>query len=80
MVSLNHANFISNEASATSSDILDLSMDVRDEVWNKTGVWLEYEMEILGSISPSQKKRLSEKKEQRVKHNILEKLRKEFNS
>ncbi len=48
-ISPNHANFIFNQG-ASSSDIIELSLEMRESVWKEFGVWLEYEMEILGKI------------------------------
>ena len=48
-VSINpkHANFVFN-LNASSDDILDITTKMREAVYKKFGVWLEYEMEILG--------------------------------
>lgn len=80
MVSHEHANFILNKDSATSSDILELSFLVREKVWEKLGVWLEYEMEFLGSLSPDLEKKLKEKRAENFNYEDLEKLRKSFHS
>jgi UDP-N-acetylmuramate dehydrogenase len=48
-VSKLHANFVYNQG-ATSRSILELTFLMREVVWNKFGVWLEYEMEILGQL------------------------------
>ncbi len=80
MVSLQHANFISNEDQAKSSDILKLSLKVREEVWEKTGVWLEYEMEVLGQLPSQLKERFLEKRKSQYNIPVLEKLREKFQS
>lgn len=80
MVSLQHANFISNENEAKSSDILQLSLEVREKVWGETGVWLEYEMEVLGQLPSSLKERFLEKRKPQYNISVLEKLRKKFQS
>lgn len=49
-VSEHHANFIYNFSAATSEDILRLSFEMRRRVYDYFGVWLEYEMEILGHL------------------------------
>ena len=48
-VSEHHANFIYNKG-ASALEILELSLLMREAVFRKHGVWLEYEMEILGVI------------------------------
>lgn len=49
VVSPQHANFIFNHG-ASSRDVLELSLKMRDAVWQKFGAWLEYEMEVLGDL------------------------------
>ena len=44
-----HANFVFNRG-ATSREILELTFIMREAVFSKFGVWLEYEMEILGLV------------------------------
>ncbi|MBI2603301.1 MAG: UDP-N-acetylmuramate dehydrogenase [Deltaproteobacteria bacterium] len=61
-VSGQHANFIYNKNKATSRDILQLSLRMRELVWQTFGVWLEYEMEILGKIPSDLLPRLTEKR------------------
>ena len=51
-VSSKHANFIFNRG-ASSNEILDLSFKMQDRVWEEFGVWLHYEMELLGKPDPS---------------------------
>ncbi len=48
-VSPAHANFVFNKG-ATARSILELSVMMREAVWVMFGVWLEYEMEILGAV------------------------------
>lgn len=48
-VSPYHANFVYNKG-ATSRDILELTLLMRELVYAKFGVWLAYEMEILGVV------------------------------
>lgn len=50
-VSSYHANFIFNQNNASARDILELSFSMRDKVYTEFGVWLDYEMELLGSFS-----------------------------
>lgn len=47
-VSRIHANFLINRGGATSKDILSLIALVQTEVYEKTGVWLEPEIRIVG--------------------------------
>lgn len=49
-VSDKHGNFIFNHNSASSEEILTLSLDMREAVWQEFGVWLAYEMELLGEF------------------------------
>jgi len=60
-VSPAHANFVFNKG-CSSHDILELSFKMRDAVYAMFGVWLEYEMEILGDIPVDVLMRLREKK------------------
>jgi transposase-like protein len=48
-VSPAHANFVFYKG-ASARAILELSVMMREAVWSMFGVWLEYEMEILGSM------------------------------
>ena len=48
-VSPAHANFVFNKG-CSSRDILELSFQMRSSVYRMFGVWLEYEMEILGEV------------------------------
>ena len=50
MVSPYHANFVFNLGGATSREILELTLQMRKAVFDMFGVWLEYEMQILGNI------------------------------
>lgn len=61
-VSPYHANFVFNEGGARSEDLIDLSLKMREKVFQKFGVWLEYEMEILGEVNPAIRQRLEEKR------------------
>lgn len=44
-----HANFVFNKG-ATSRDILELTLKMRELVYQTYGVWMEYEMEMLGEL------------------------------
>ena len=60
-VSPAHANFVFNKG-CTSRDILELSIKMRQAVYDRFGVWLEYEMEILGDIPQDLQAQLKEKR------------------
>lgn len=48
MVSTKHANFIVNLGGARAADIFALIEEVRERVWNRYGVLLELEIELIG--------------------------------
>lgn len=58
-VSPYHANFIFNKG-GSADDILELSRLMREAVYLEFGVWLEFEMEVLGSPNAQQKAILEE--------------------
>lgn len=79
-VSSGHANFVYNK-SAASSDIINLSLEMRELVYNKFGVWLEYEMEILGNLPDDLNLEVIKEKDfsnDSNKNEMLSKVRKEF--
>ncbi|RMF95062.1 MAG: UDP-N-acetylmuramate dehydrogenase [Candidatus Schekmanbacteria bacterium] len=47
-VSSKHANFIINKGNATSTNILDLMKEIREEVYRKKGIMLEPEIKVIG--------------------------------
>jgi UDP-N-acetylmuramate dehydrogenase len=69
-----HANFVYNKG-AGSRDIIELTLAMRELVYQTYGVWMEYEMEILGALPIDLQERLLEKKPQRFKEEKLEPLR-----
>lgn len=77
-VSTKHANFIFNTSDASSQDILELSLLMREKVWEELGVWLEYELEILGSLSEPLLKRIREKRSYNLNTTKLSNLQKMF--
>lgn len=79
-VSPHHANFIYNLGGASSRDILELALDLRDSVWAMFGVWLEFEMEILGQLSSDLSQRVLEKRNPAYKHEALAQVRAAFQS
>jgi len=60
-VSAGHANFVYNKGSS-SDFILEVTFQMREAVWQKFGVWLEYEMEILGQLDPQNAEKVQEKR------------------
>ncbi|MEZ4742744.1 MAG: UDP-N-acetylmuramate dehydrogenase [Bdellovibrionota bacterium] len=77
IVSLYHSNFIYNQ-SASSRDILQLSFMMRQKVWEEFGVWLEYEMEILGKLPADLDKLVHEKRTFAPKYERLKPLKEKF--
>jgi len=78
MVSPDHANFIFN-INSTALDILELSFLIRDRVYEKFGVWLHYEMEVLGVLPDDLLQAKEEMRNHKMKDVELEKLRSKFN-
>jgi UDP-N-acetylmuramate dehydrogenase len=60
-VSPDHANFVYNKG-ATSRAILEISMMMRELVYDKFGVWMDYEMEVLGAMPQDLLSRFTEKR------------------
>ncbi len=77
VVSSKHANFIYNTGGATSRDILELAMQMREKVWEVFGVWLEFEMEILGEL-PKDLNGILEKRPHNFNSTLLSELRARF--
>jgi UDP-N-acetylmuramate dehydrogenase len=73
-VSPGHANFVFNKG-ATSRDILELSFRMREAVYARFGAWLEYEMEILGTIPADLRARADEVRPQKLDDAALAPLR-----
>ena len=72
-----HANFVFNKG-ATASEILDTTLKMRDAVYQKFGVWLEYEMEVMGKIPDDLKSKFHFKREQCFNTKALLVLQQEF--
>ncbi|SMF66044.1 UDP-N-acetylmuramate dehydrogenase [Pseudobacteriovorax antillogorgiicola] len=72
-----HANFVFNKG-ATSSDILDMTLAMRELVYKTYGVWLSYEMEILGRLPDRYAAKVRETRPQQFNEAALEPLRLEF--
>jgi UDP-N-acetylmuramate dehydrogenase len=60
-VSPHHANFVYNKG-ASSRDILQVTFAMRQLVYDKFGVWMEYEMEVLGALAPDLQARFDEQR------------------
>lgn len=69
-----HANFVYNKG-ASSRDIIELTLAMRDLVFKEYGVWMEYEMEILGELPPDLQTRVNQKKTQQPDEEKLSALR-----
>jgi UDP-N-acetylmuramate dehydrogenase len=72
-----HANFVFNK-SANSRSILELSFAMREAVFSKFGVWLEYEMELLGVFEPELLTLINEKRPHEFKEQALNTVRAKF--
>lgn len=72
-----HANFVFNQG-AGSREILEMTFAMRDLVFKHFGVWLHYEMEILGKLPPDLMVKVYEYKDNKPKDELLEPLRKQF--
>lgn len=69
-----HANFVFNKG-ASSRAIIELSLEMRQRVYDTFGAWLEYEMEILGVVPKDLAARIAEKKPHRLDDKQLAPLR-----
>jgi UDP-N-acetylmuramate dehydrogenase len=74
-VSPYHSNFVFNKNCATARDILLLTLAMRQKVWDTFGVWLEYEMEILGQLPLDLVQAMEEKRSPAYRVEALERLR-----
>lgn len=77
MISPWHANFVFNRG-ASAIQILETTLQMRDAVYERFGVWLTFEMEILGQLPEDLKKRVYETREPRFNQAELALLRKSF--
>ena len=75
-VSPYHANFIWNkEHKASAEEILRLAMKMRTSVWDHFGLWLDWEMEVLGNLPPTLRQELEQKRSFELKEKPLERAR-----
>ena len=58
-VSTVHGNFFLNTGGATAGDLYQLARAVQDAVWDRQGVWLEPEIELLGGWTDSERQALA---------------------
>jgi UDP-N-acetylmuramate dehydrogenase len=70
-VSRKHCNFVYNTGGASADDILRLTLDMREAVWQEFGAWLEYEMELLGTFSEDLMQRVRERRTPVLKNGRL---------
>ena len=76
-----HANFVFNlHGAASSRDIVELTLMMREAVYTRFGVWLEYEMEILGNMPDDLAKSIREVRPLGVETPELVALRKKFSA
>lgn len=74
-----HANFVFNRG-ATARHILEMTLQMRESVYDRFGVWLAFEMEILGLLPDDLKHRVSETRKPQFNDRELEPLRRRFAS
>ncbi|MES2744434.1 MAG: FAD-binding protein [Bdellovibrionota bacterium] len=79
VVALNpqHSNFVYNKGTG-SDDILRFTLAMQELVYQEFGVWMEYEMEILGQLTPEQVRRVREIRPSRMRDDKLNPLRETF--
>lgn len=72
-----HANFVFNKG-ASSRDILEITLRMRELVYQEFGVWLEYEMEVLGQLPHDLQIKMKETRPAQWNEVKLEELRQDF--
>ena len=72
-----HANFVFNRG-ASARQILEITLQMREAVYRKFGIWLEYEMEILGLLPDDLKHLVLQVKEPRFDEQAIAPLRERF--
>lgn len=73
-VSPNHANFIFNDG-GSSREISELTVKMRQAVYEKFGVWLVYELEFLGKFPVEVQQAVNQQRQQQPKQQLLDKIR-----
>jgi UDP-N-acetylmuramate dehydrogenase len=58
-ISAQHANFIVNTGSATAADVVALMCAAQDAVWERFGIWLHTEVQLVGPWDPALVTRLA---------------------
>jgi UDP-N-acetylmuramate dehydrogenase len=69
-----HANFVFNRG-ASARQILETALNMREAVYERFGVWLAFEMEILGSVPKDLNTRLLESREPQLHESEIAPLR-----
>ncbi|MFH2132863.1 MAG: UDP-N-acetylmuramate dehydrogenase [bacterium] len=72
-----HANFVFNKG-ASARQILEVTLNMREAVYQHFGIWLAYEMEILGQLPEDLKKRISEVRKPQPNESEIAPLREHF--
>jgi UDP-N-acetylmuramate dehydrogenase len=72
-----HSNFVYNKG-ATSQEILDFTLAMQELVFKEYGVWMEYEMEILGQLKPDLQARVKELRAPQIKSEAIDALKEQF--
>ena len=72
-----HANFVFNKG-ASSREIIETTLHMRELVYQEFGVWLEYEMEILGDLPADLKTKIVEKRSPDRNEEKLSEIRRQF--
>lgn len=74
-----HANFVFNKGESADR-IIQLTLRMRRQVYEAFGVWLEYEMEILGELSEELRGKVREQQPASFQEDKLAPLRRKFQS
>ena len=72
-----HGNFVFN-LGASSHEILAFTFQMQELVWQKFGVWLNYEMEILGDLTDDLRRRVGKKLANNPRSEQIKTLRERF--
>ncbi len=72
-----HANFVFNKG-ATAGRLLETTLKMREAVYRKFGVWLEYEMELLGIVPGDLKEGFLERRPRKLRPTEIIPLRERF--
>lgn len=77
VINPDHANFVFNQG-AGSRDILELTFLMREAVYREFGAWLEYEMEILGTMPEDLRKEFDRVRPMNLDEKKLAPIRERF--